>query len=259
MNDNVNQSRRNPWTNDPEILKEIWGSNTEVPTNPQTASQRIVMPRGSIWPTNEELNAISQNALPQTQDFVRTEIQKSTPISQPMHHTPIMPIIDGMQQLIDDIVTKKEINDDIDNDDTFEDFTSEMGVPRDYAIDDDEMSRKEKISSDKRTKLNDNDFVLSSERKFPVTSPKAVMDAVNSWGRYRGPSTFATFKRNLIELAKRKGFEQSLPKKWLQSKQKSNDATNQSQAIFIPVLNTDITKRMKSAQTRMKEIMRRFK
>lgn len=65
-----------------------------------------------------------------------------------------------------------------------------------------------------RRALDDASFVLSQERKFPVTSPQDVKDAVASWGRYRGPTSFETFKRNLIDLARRKGFAAALPKAW---------------------------------------------
>ena len=65
-------------------------------------------------------------------------------------------------------------------------------------------------------KLKDSDFALPKERKFPVAIPKDVSDAVSSWGRYKGKASFATFKKNLIALAKRKGkkFVAALPKEW---------------------------------------------
>lgn len=67
-----------------------------------------------------------------------------------------------------------------------------------------------------RDKLKDSDFALPKERKFPVVTPKDVADAVSSWGRYRGPTSFGTFKRNLTQLAKRKGekFVAQLPASW---------------------------------------------
>lgn len=67
-----------------------------------------------------------------------------------------------------------------------------------------------------RSELEDSDFVFADERKFPVVIPKDVGDAVSSWGRYRGPKSFARFKRNLTALAERKGkaFVAKLPKEW---------------------------------------------
>ena len=65
-----------------------------------------------------------------------------------------------------------------------------------------------------RDDLKDSDFVLPNERTFPVVIAADVMDAVNSWGRYKGEASFETFKKNLTALAKRKGFESSLPKEW---------------------------------------------
>lgn len=68
----------------------------------------------------------------------------------------------------------------------------------------------------KREELRDSDFALSDERKFPVVIPKDVADAVSSWGRYKGKTSFETFKKNLTALAKRKGpeFVAKLPASW---------------------------------------------
>jgi HK97 family phage major capsid protein len=69
-----------------------------------------------------------------------------------------------------------------------------------------------------RDKLKDSDFVFSDERKFPIVTAKDVKDAVHSWGRYKGSHSFEEFKRRLTSLAKRKGFESSLPDKWPEGK-----------------------------------------
>lgn len=74
--------------------------------------------------------------------------------------------------------------------------------------------RKAPTTAAGRRALDDRSFVLSSERVFPITSPQDVKDAVSSWGRYRGPTSFDTFKRNLIDLAQRKGFTAALPASW---------------------------------------------
>jgi hypothetical protein len=67
-----------------------------------------------------------------------------------------------------------------------------------------------------REKLKDSSFVFPDERKFPIVTPGDVSDAVSSWGRYKGPKSFETFKSRLIALCKRKGssFVAALPKEW---------------------------------------------
>lgn len=71
-------------------------------------------------------------------------------------------------------------------------------------------------------KLKDSDFVLPKERAFPIVTAKDVKDAVSSWGRYKGKSSFETFKKNLTALAKRKGFSSSLPKEWMKKDSKKS-------------------------------------
>jgi hypothetical protein len=69
-----------------------------------------------------------------------------------------------------------------------------------------------------RDKLDPADFVLPDEGdgKFPVVTPADVSDAVSSWGRYKGSTTFEEFKSKLIALCKRKGpsFTAELPDSW---------------------------------------------
>lgn len=73
-----------------------------------------------------------------------------------------------------------------------------------------------------RDKLKDSDFVFSDERKFPVVTQEDVMDAVHSWGRYRGNKTFEQFKRRLLALCRRKGLKP--PKSWEKEEtEKSSD------------------------------------
>lgn len=114
MTDDMNQAKRKPWTTDPEVLKQVWGEKAEIaPTSP-TASQRLVLQKGSIWPTEDELTAYSANALPDAQTFNREPIVKAEPYAKPMHHTPIadklteVNIVDTTQQLIDSVLARKE-------------------------------------------------------------------------------------------------------------------------------------------------------
>lgn len=69
-----------------------------------------------------------------------------------------------------------------------------------------------------REKLPASHFVFPDTRTFPIVTAGDVMDAVHSWGRYRGKHSFEEFKRRLIALAKRLGFASSLPKDWKESK-----------------------------------------
>lgn len=82
---------------------------------------------------------------------------------------------------------------------------------------------KEQFTAQERAKLRSSDFVLPGERKFPVTTAEGVKDAISSWGRYRGATTFETFKDNLIALAKRKDFASALPKEWTSERKKESD------------------------------------
>ena len=65
-----------------------------------------------------------------------------------------------------------------------------------------------------RDKLPDPSFVFPDERTFPIVNAGDVKDAVSSFGRYKGKHSFEEFKTKLSSLAKRKGFDSSLPEKW---------------------------------------------
>ena len=67
-----------------------------------------------------------------------------------------------------------------------------------------------------RDKIPASDFVDSSRRRFPISSPKDVQDAVSSFGRAKPPIPLESFKRRLISIAKRKGsaFVSRLPDSW---------------------------------------------
>lgn len=68
-----------------------------------------------------------------------------------------------------------------------------------------------------REEMPAGDFVIPESRNFPVVTPSDIPAAVSSWGRYRGPLTFETFKRRIIRLAQRKGpeFVDALPQAWI--------------------------------------------
>ena len=67
-----------------------------------------------------------------------------------------------------------------------------------------------------REQMPDSDFVIPETRNFPIVTPGDVPAAVSSWGRYRGPISFDTFKRRIIEIATAKGpeFFARLPETW---------------------------------------------
>ena len=85
----------------------------------------------------------------------------------------------------------------------------------------------------RRNKLKDSDFVLSDERRFPVVAPADVEDAWQSWGQYKGPTEFDTFKKKLTAHAKKLGpsFEDKLPKAWKTQPQTTVKASVDVEAI----------------------------
>ena len=72
----------------------------------------------------------------------------------------------------------------------------------------------ERFGGKKRSKLKDSDFLDPKNRSFPVMSCKNVKAAVSTWGMYKGPMSFETFKSKLKSRAKKLGCESSLPKSW---------------------------------------------
>lgn len=107
MSDFNNNAKRNPWTHDPEVLKEIWGENAKISAKPPTASERLVVQTGSIWPTAQELQAYGANALPDSQTFTRAPLSISEPIAKPMHSTSILGPMDATQSIIDSVLATK--------------------------------------------------------------------------------------------------------------------------------------------------------
>lgn len=285
MSDFDNNAKRAPWTQDPEVVKAVWGENAQAATKSVSAAARLVNQTGSIWPTEKELEAYSSNAMPSPHSFTKEAIKPTEVAIKPMHSTTVLGPVDGAQSLIDSVLgaragtsmkailsndpsqrvpmflneedlKKAEAEDD-------KNFGPDDGRNNidDYDIDAQEedeeeesegMETKEKIPAAKRKKLSDSDFVLPKERKFPVTTPKGVMQAVNSWGRYDGDTGFATFKRNLIDLAKRKGFAKSLPDKW-QSEMTSKEFKGED--IIITIEGSPFSNRLKQASGKMQEIL----
>lgn len=112
MTDDMNESKRKPWTNDPEILQRIWGENAQAALGTKTAADRLVNQGGSLWPTEQELNAYQSNALPDSQTFTRTPLSQAEDVVRPALHTAILPSmvrkIDSTQSLIDSALGLKE-------------------------------------------------------------------------------------------------------------------------------------------------------
>lgn len=75
-----------------------------------------------------------------------------------------------------------------------------------------QIKSSEKYGGVKRTELKDSDFVIPSERAFPIMIGQDVKDAVSNFGRYSGDISYDEFKRLLVKIAKRKGLQSSLPK-----------------------------------------------
>jgi hypothetical protein len=70
-----------------------------------------------------------------------------------------------------------------------------------------------------RSKIPSKDFVFPEDAPdggFPIVKPGDVSDAVSSWGRYKGPKTFAQFRKRLTSIANRKGaaYVAELPQAW---------------------------------------------
>ena len=112
MTDDMNQSKRKPWTNDPDVVKQIWGENAQAALGTKTAADRLVNQKGSLWPTDKELEAYGANALPDSQTFGRAPIAAAEDVVVQARHTPFLPPLvrktDGMQDLVDGALGLKE-------------------------------------------------------------------------------------------------------------------------------------------------------
>lgn len=112
MTDDMNQSKRKPWTNDPEVVKQIWGENAQAALGTKTAVDRLVNQKGSLWPTDKELEAYGANALPDSQTFGRAPIAAAEDVVVQARHTPVIPSLirktDNVQDLVDSALGLKE-------------------------------------------------------------------------------------------------------------------------------------------------------
>lgn len=112
MTDDMNQSKRKPWTNDSDVVKQIWGENAQAALGTKTAVDRLVNQKGSLWPTDKELEAYGVNALPDSQTFGRAPIAAAEDVVVQARHTPFLPPLvrktDNMQDLVDGALGLKE-------------------------------------------------------------------------------------------------------------------------------------------------------
>ena len=112
MTDDMNQSKRKPWTNDPDVVKQIWGENAQAALGTKTAVDRLVNQKGSLWPTDKELEAYGANALPDSQTFGRAPIAAAEDVVVQARHTPFLPPLvrktDNVQDLVDGALGLKE-------------------------------------------------------------------------------------------------------------------------------------------------------
>lgn len=59
----------------------------------------------------------------------------------------------------------------------------------------------------KRSELKNSDFLFPDTKSFPIVSPVDVPDAINNFGRMKGPMTYDAFLKKLYTFVKRKGPE----------------------------------------------------
>ena len=80
--------------------------------------------------------------------------------------------------------------------------------------DHDSLLGAERFGGKKRSELKDSDFLDPKRRSFPIVDCKNVKAAVSTWGLYKGPMSFETFKSKLKSKAKAIGCEDSIPATW---------------------------------------------
>lgn len=59
----------------------------------------------------------------------------------------------------------------------------------------------------KRSELEDSDFLFPQTRSFPIVSPSDIPDAISNFGRMKGTMTYDAFIKKLYNFAKKKGPE----------------------------------------------------
>ena len=73
---------------------------------------RLVNQKGSLWPTDKELEAYGANALPDSQTFGRAPIAAAEDVMVQARHTPFLPPLvrktDNVQDLVDGALGLKE-------------------------------------------------------------------------------------------------------------------------------------------------------
>jgi len=96
-----------------------------------------------------------------------------------------------------------------------------------YPIEEDNASllcAAERFGGKKRGELEDSAFLDPKRRSFPVVDCKNVKAAVSTWGMYKGPMSFETFKTRLKARAKAIGCEDSLPDSWAKASEEEAQA-----------------------------------
>jgi hypothetical protein len=96
-----------------------------------------------------------------------------------------------------------------------------------YPIEEDNNSllcAAERFDGKKRSELKDSAFLDPERRSFPVVDCKNVKAAVSTWGMYKGPMSFETFKSKLKARAKQIGCEDSLPDSWAKASEEEAQA-----------------------------------
>jgi len=101
-----------------------------------------------------------------------------------------------------------------------------------YPIEEDNDSflcAAERFGGEKRSELKDSAFLDPERRSFPVVDCKNVKAAVSTWGMYKGPMSFDTFKSKLKARASKLGCEESLPDSWSKASEEESEAKSKKQ------------------------------
>jgi len=101
-----------------------------------------------------------------------------------------------------------------------------------YPIEEDNNSllcAAERFGGKKRSELEDSAFLDPKRRSFPVVDCKNVKAAVSTWGMYKGPMSFDTFKSKLTARASKLGCEDTLPDSWSKASEEESEAKTKKQ------------------------------
>lgn len=110
---------------------------------------------------------------------------------------------------------------------------------------DDSILAAERFGGKKRGELKDSDFLDSKRRSFPVVSCADVKDAVSTWGMYKGPMSFDSFKSKLKSRAKNLGCATALPESWDKESKSGAKTKEQWEKIDKKELDRDTKKEKK--------------